>query len=104
MAYAVVRRTREIGIRIAVGAPRNSVLWLVLRETAVMIACGVALGVPAVLALARLVKSVLYGLRPEDPLAISAAVVILLSAAVMAAYLPARRASRVDPMVALRYE
>jgi ABC-type antimicrobial peptide transport system permease subunit len=62
------------------------------------------LGVPAVLALARLVKSVLYGLRPEDPLAISAAVVILLSAAVMAAYLPARRASRVDPMVALRYE
>jgi predicted permease len=104
MAYAVLRRTREIGIRIAVGAPRNSVLWLVLRETVVMIACGVALGVPAVLALARLVKSVLYGLTPEDPLAISAAVVILLGSAAMAGYLPARRASRVDPMVALRYE
>jgi len=104
MAYSVAARTREIGIRIAVGAPQGSVLWLVLRETLGMIACGVVLGVPAVLVLARLVKSVLYGLTPEDPLAISAAVVILMCGAAMAAYLPARRASRVDPIVALRYE
>jgi ABC-type antimicrobial peptide transport system permease subunit len=104
LSWSVAQRTREIGIRIAVGAPQGSVLWLVLRETLGMIACGVVLGVPAVLVLARLVKSVLYGLTPEDPLAISAAVVILMCGAAMAAYLPARRASRVDPIVALRYE
>jgi predicted permease len=104
LAYSVTRRTNEIGIRIALGAERGGVIWMVLREALVLVGIGVAIGVPVALALARSVSSLLYGLTSTDPLTISGAVVLLLVVAAIASYLPARRASRVDPMVALRYE
>jgi predicted permease len=104
LAYSVVRRTREIGIRLAIGAQRRSVIWLVLRETLVLIAVGVALGIPAVLAVSRYIESQLFGVAPGDPWAIAGAVAVLLLVAAAAGYQPARRASRVDPMIALRYE
>jgi predicted permease len=104
LAYNVTRRTNEIGLRIALGAERGGVIWMVLREALLLVGTGVAIGVPLVLALARSVSSLLYGLKPTDSLTISAAVVLLFAVAAIASYLPARRASRVDPMVALRYE
>ena len=104
MSYTVVRRTREIGIRMALGAERSRVLWLVLREVAVMATLGVALGLPAAIGLGRLVSSQLYGLSPMDPATLALAPAVLGSVALLAGYLPARRATRVDPMTALRYE
>jgi len=104
MAYAVARRTSEIGIRMALGARSADVLWMVLREALVLMLAGVAIGVPAALAASRLIASMLFGLTPWDPLTISAATLVLVAVAVLAGYLPARRASRVSPMVALRYE
>ncbi len=92
------------GIRLAIGAQRRSVIWLVLRETLGLIAVGVALGIPAVLAVSRYIESQLFGVSPGDPSAIAGAVVVLLLVAAGAGYQPARRASRVDPMIALRYE
>jgi predicted permease len=104
MSYTVSRRTREIGIRMALGAARTSVLWMVLREVAVMAAGGIVLGVPVAIALSRFVRSQLYGLSPTDPVTLAVATVILGSVAMLAGYVPARRATRVDPMRALRYE
>jgi len=104
MAYSVVRRTREIGIRMAIGASRNGVAWLVLREVTRMAAVGLAIGVPLAFALATLVKAALYGLQAADPLTYSAAVILVAAMALLAGLLPARRATNVDPMVALRYE
>jgi predicted permease len=104
LAYSVVRRTREIGIRLAIGAQRRSVIWLVLRETLVLIAVGVALGIPVTLAVSRYIESQLFGVSPGDSWAIAGAVAVLLLVAAAAGYQPARRASRVDPMIALRYE
>jgi ABC-type antimicrobial peptide transport system permease subunit len=104
MSYTVARRTAEIGIRMALGARRADVLWLVLRETLVLLLAGVVLGLPAALGAGRLISSMLYGLTPADPVTIGAAVAFLLAVAALAGYLPARRASRVDPMTALRYE
>lgn len=104
MAHAVARRTNEIGIRMALGAESNSILWMVLRETLMLVLAGIAIGVPAALAGARLVSSQLYGLTAADPLTLAGAVTLLIAVAALAGYLPARRASRVDPMVALRYE
>jgi predicted permease len=104
LAYNVTRRTNEIGLRIALGAERGGVIWMVLREALLLVGMGVAIGVPLALALARSVSSLLYGLKPTDSLTISVAVVLLFIVAATASYLPARRASRVDPMVALRYE
>ena len=104
MAHSVARRSREIGIRMALGAQRDSVLWLVLRETAVMVLAGAAIGVPAALGLTHLVKSFLFGLTPQDPWSIAAAVAVLFVITALAGYLPARRATKVDPMIALRYE
>ena len=104
LAYSVTRRTNEIGLRMALGAERGGVIWMVLREALLLVGVGVAIGVPLALLLARSVSSLLYGLQPTDSLTISGAVVLLFAVAATASYLPARRASRVDPMVALRYE
>ncbi|HMD96011.1 MAG TPA: ABC transporter permease [Terriglobia bacterium] len=104
MSYAVARRTSEIGIRMALGARRLDVVGMVLRETMLMVAVGVAVGLPVALAVSRFVSSRLYGLSSNDPLSIVAATLILLAVAVLAGTLPAHRASRVDPTTALRYE
>ncbi|HEV2423959.1 MAG TPA: ABC transporter permease [Terriglobia bacterium] len=104
MAFAVTRRTREIGIRMALGAKRSEIAGMVLRETLALVAIGVALGVAAALEASRLVATFLFGLKPNDPLTIAGAALLMVLAAALAGYLPARRASRVDPMVALRYE
>jgi ABC-type antimicrobial peptide transport system permease subunit len=104
MAHSVTRRYREIGIRMALGAERTSVLWLVLRETLLMIGIGAIIGLPAAFALTRLVKSFLYGLTPQDPLSIGLATAGLIAVTALAGYIPARRATKIDPMVALRYD
>lgn len=104
MAHAVARRVREIGIRMALGARAGEVRWLILRETALMVGAGALIGIPAALALTRLLTTFLYGLTPQDPLSIAAATFLLLGITALAGYIPARRATRVDPMIALRYE
>lgn len=104
LSYAVARRTNEVGLRMALGAPRSNVLWLVMRDVLVLVAIGLATGVPAALASERLISGMLYGLPSVDPLSIAGAIVILAVVAGLAAYLPARRASLVDPSTALRYE
>jgi predicted permease len=104
MSYATVRRTREVGIRMALGARSGAVVWLVLRETLLMVGLGIGLGIPAALLLGRTVGTLIYGLKPSDPTTVCGSVVILGAVAVLAGYLPAKRASKVDPMVALRYE
>jgi ABC-type antimicrobial peptide transport system permease subunit len=104
MAHSVTRRYREIGIRMALGAERRVVMWMVLRETMWMIAMGAAIGLPAAFATTRLVQSFLYGLTAQDPLSITLATIGLAAITGLAGYIPALRATRVDPMVALRYE
>ena len=104
MAYAVARRTGEIGIRMALGAQRGRVVWMVLREALVLAAAGLAVGVPTALGVSRFVESFLFGVEPNSPAAVVVAVVVLLSAAVLAGYVPARKASRIDPMTAVRHE
>jgi predicted permease len=104
MAYSVARRTSEIGLRLALGAERRDVLWMVLREVLVLVLIGVAIGVPAALAGTQVISSFLFGLTPSDPTTIAVAAVLMVAVAALAGYLPARRASRVDPMVALRCE
>jgi ABC-type antimicrobial peptide transport system permease subunit len=104
MAYTVVRRTGEIGIRMALGAQRGGVIWMVLREVLAISAAGLLIGYTAARFTTHFVESFLYGLKPNDPLAIAAAIAILLAAALAAGYLPAWRASRIDPAVALRNE
>ncbi len=104
MAYVVARRTREIGIRMALGATRESIAGLILREVARMAAIGLAIGLAVALAADRLVASLLYGVRATDPLVFAAAVLLLALVALLAGGLPARRAASVDPVVALRYE
>src|SRR5262245_60277548 len=104
MSYAVARRTSEIGIRMALGAQARDVVVLVMRETMLLVVIGVAIGLAAALASTRLGSTLLYGLSPTDPLTIALATMLLIGVAALAAYLPARRASRVDPLVALRYE
>ena len=104
MSYAVMRRTNEIGIRMALGAERSGVLWMVMRESLMLVAAGVVIGIPAALVATRLVSSVLYGLKTTDPITITLSALAMIAVAALAGYLPARRASKVDPMVALRYE
>ena len=104
MSYAVSRRTKELGIRMALGAQRKDVLRMVLAEAVGLAAVGVAIGVPAALAGIRLIASLLFGVRAADPTTLAAAIVVMITVALMASYLPARRATRVDPMQALRYE
>jgi len=104
VSYNVARRTGEIGIRMALGAQRTRVVGMVLRQVLVLAGVGLAIGLPAGFAASRLVASLLYEMKANDPLAISGAAVILLAAAILAGYAPARRASRIDPVVALRHE
>jgi predicted permease len=104
MAYAVARRTREIGIRMALGADRGDVVRMVLRDVALLVGLGIAAGLPGGYGLGRVVESQLFGLTARDPITFGAATAALLLAAAVAGYLPARRATRVDPMVALRWE
>jgi len=104
MAYTVAQRTREVGIRMALGAAQGSVIWMVMREVLLLVAVGVIAGVPASLALTKLVQSQLFGLSPHDPATLALATIALAFVACAAGYLPAWRASRLDPMKALRYE
>ncbi len=104
LAYSVVRRRREIGLRIAVGAPPGAVEWMFLRESLTLLACGMAIGLPAGIVVTRFVSSMLFGLSPHDPASIGVALSVLAVATVAAAYLPARRAAGIDPILALREE
>ena len=104
MSYNVVRRSNEIGIRMALGAKREEVLWMVLRETVALLVVGIAIGVPVTLAATRLVASQLFGLTSFDLVTITMAVVTIAVVTIIAGYLPARRGTKVDPLVALRYE
>ncbi len=104
MSYNVARRTGEIGIRMALGAQRRRVLWMVLREVVLLAAVALAIGVPTALATSTLLESFLFGMKPNDPLALTGSVMTLVSAAILAGYLPARNASRIDPMIALRHD
>jgi predicted permease len=104
MSFVVAQRTREIGIRVALGATRPAAVWLVLRDALVMIAAGIAMALPCVWTLGRLVESQLYDVKPTDPAMIATATLILCTAALGAALIPARRASAVDPTEALRFE
>ena len=104
MSFVVKQRTREIGIRVALGATRFSAIWLVLRDALIMIATGVAIALPSVWALGRLVESQLYDVKPTDPATIAVATLVLCSAALGAAFVPARRASTVNPTETLRFE
>jgi predicted permease len=104
MAHSAARRTREIGIRMALGAQRTNVLWLILRDAVVLVLLGAVIGLPVAFGVTRFVSSFLYGLTARDPVTMVAATVVLTMVTVIASFLPARRASKVDPMVALRYE
>jgi predicted permease len=104
MAQGVARRTSEIGIRMALGARGGNIAWMILRETLYLVLAGLVLGVPAALVGAKLISAQLFGLKPTDPLTLIGAAVVLTVVAMLAGYLPARRASRVNPLNALRYE
>jgi predicted permease len=102
MAQSVTRRNREIGIRMALGAEPGNVLWMMLRESLAMLGIGAAIGLPAALALTRYTESLLFGVKPQDPVTIAGAVLLLLMVTTLAGFLPAQRATRVQPMEALR--
>jgi ABC-type antimicrobial peptide transport system permease subunit len=104
LACGVARRTNEIGIRMALGADQMRVLWMVLRESLALVGVGVAVGLLMAFAATRFISSQLYGVKPTDPATITAVTIVLAAVAVFAGYIPARRATKVDPMVALRYE
>ncbi len=104
MAFVVARRRKELGIRLALGAQPGGVVWLVMREVLVLLAIGLAIGVPSALALGRYVGGQLYGLEPNDPWMAAATLVLLTIVSAAAGLIPAHRASRIDPILALRYE
>jgi ABC-type antimicrobial peptide transport system permease subunit len=104
MSYNVARRTHEIGVRMALGAQNREVQWMILKESLLLLAIGVIFGVPATLATTRLVGAQLFGLNASDPLTYIAAILLITTVALVAAHVPARRATRVDPIIALRDE
>ena len=104
MAYAVSRRTNEIGIRMALGAERRRIIWMVLREVLMLAAAGLAIGLLCAWGALSTVKSFVFGMKATDPLAILLAAGILVTALVLAGFAPATRASRIDPLAALRHE
>src|SRR6185437_2315166 len=104
IAYYVLQRTTEIGIRMALGSQRGAVLWAMLRPAVAWIAIGIGIGLPLALAAARAARSQLFGLSPADPRVLAGAVIVMSVLGLLAALIPARRAMRVDPLVALRSE
>jgi predicted permease len=104
MAYVVARRTREIGIRMALGATQKSVAWMILREILGMLAVGLCVGLIAAYGIGRVVESLLFGVKASDPIVFVIAAALLVAVALLAGWLPSRKAANVDPMVALRYE
>ena len=102
LAFAVARRRREIGVRIAVGASPGAVEWMIVRESLVPLAAGILVGIPSAVAVIRVVSSWLFGLAPDDPWAMAFTVVVLTASTIAATYLPARRAATVDPILVLR--
>jgi putative ABC transport system permease protein len=104
MSYTVARQTNEIGVRMALGANQGDVVWSILGQGARLAIVGVVLGSGAAFALMRLISNLLYGVSTHDPLTFASVAVLLMFVALLASFVPARQASRVDPMVALRYE
>jgi putative ABC transport system permease protein len=104
ISYTVARRTNEIGLRVALGAQRSDVVGMIMREAGTMLVIGLAVGTVLTLAVARAAESMLYGLKPHDPLTLTLAIVALTLVAAVASFLPAHRAARLDPMAALREE
>jgi ABC-type antimicrobial peptide transport system permease subunit len=104
MAYTIARRTSEIGVRMALGAERSRIVWMVLREVLGLASVGVAVGLVAAWATTRLVESYLFGLKEHDPGVLAGAVLVLILAVLAAGFSPAWRAARIDPLVALRHE
>jgi ABC-type antimicrobial peptide transport system permease subunit len=104
LSYGVASRTNEIGIRMALGAQRRDVSWLILREALWLVIVGVAVGLPMIFAVTRLAATLLFRLTPTDPASLIFAALLMLLVAIVAGYLPTRRATKVDPLVALRYE
>ena len=102
MAYSVAQRTQEIGIRMALGADRGRITSMVLREGMTSVAAGLALGIAGALALSRLVSGLLFGVGPTDPICYAGSAIVIIAAALAACFLPARRATAVSPMTALR--
>jgi ABC-type antimicrobial peptide transport system permease subunit len=104
LAYRVSRRTAEIGVRMALGAERRQVLWMIMRESLIVALAGMAVGLPLAIGGSRLLESTLFGLTPGDPLSFAGALLAIAAVVIGSSLIPARRASSVDPMVALRYE
>ena len=104
ISYSVSSRTHELGIRVALGAQRGTILWMILSETLVLAVTGLAIGIPCALAASRLLARMLFGISPNDPVTLASVAFVLAAVAALAGYIPARRAMRVDPIVALRHE
>src|SRR5260370_37663838 len=104
ISYMLVQRTKEIGIRMAIGAKRGDVVKMILREAGMLTVAGLVIGTGLALASAQAAKSLLYGLKPRDPLTLVIAVILLGAVATLASFMPAHRASKLDPLTALRYE
>ena len=103
-AFTIARRAREIGIRISLGAQTSNVLGMMMREVAILMLSGIAIAIPAYLALASYIRTQLFGIEPGDPLHIAAATLFLLAIGLLAGYIPSRRALRIDPIRVLHYE